>query len=432
MKVRSPSLAETLMQTDGVVIHSIGEASEVVKDVGVASDMDRAHHIGLMRGTHGIGHVRMATESKVDITHSHPFWAYPFTDVTVVHNGQLTNYHKLKRHYQSMGHRFLTENDSELIAVYLADKLAEGDPTRIGSHSVFGRPGRHIHLSRLDQEWHGRCQGPLGGETAGHYADRRRGRRRIRGDRAAERLYRRGARPRGAPGERGPDVVRIDAKDLSTTEINRKIKDAADSADEITVLNPQARHNIAVGVLQPCKITIEGSVGYYGASLMDGPEVHIDGNAGWALGENLMSGKITVTKDAGASVAATMRGGEIIVGRNAGARAGISMKGGTLLIGGNAGFLTGFMMQKGRIVVCGDVGEAVGDSMYEGVIYIGGEIGSLGTDAIFETVPEGELIELWGLLERNGIEDKPRFRKIVSEKKLYHFDKLERLEMSAV
>ena len=121
-------LAETLMQTDGVVIHSIGEASEVVKDVGVASDMDRTHHIGLMRGTHGIGHVRMATESKVDITHSHPFWAYPFTDVTVVHNGQLTNYHKLKRHYQSMGHRFLTDNDSELIAVYLADKLAEGDP----------------------------------------------------------------------------------------------------------------------------------------------------------------------------------------------------------------------------------------------------------------------------------------------------------------
>ena len=71
-------LAETLMNTDGVVIHSIGEASEVVKDVGVASDMDRTHHIGRMRGTHGIGHVRMATESKVDITHSHPFWAYPF------------------------------------------------------------------------------------------------------------------------------------------------------------------------------------------------------------------------------------------------------------------------------------------------------------------------------------------------------------------
>lgn len=121
-----PLLAETLMNTEGVVIHSIGRASEVVKDVGVASDVDHKLHVSQMRGTHGIGHVRMATESKVDITHSHPFWAYPFTDVTVVHNGQLTNYHKLKRHYQSMGHLFLTENDSELIAVYLADKLADG------------------------------------------------------------------------------------------------------------------------------------------------------------------------------------------------------------------------------------------------------------------------------------------------------------------
>lgn len=121
-------LAEALMEVEGVVIHSIGQTSEVVKDIGVASDMDHTHHIGRMFGTHGIGHVRMATESKVDITHSHPFWAYPFTDVTVVHNGQLTNYHKLKRHYQSLGYRFLTENDSELIAVYLADKLASGDP----------------------------------------------------------------------------------------------------------------------------------------------------------------------------------------------------------------------------------------------------------------------------------------------------------------
>jgi glutamate synthase domain-containing protein 3 len=227
-------------------------------------------------------------------------------------------------------------------------------------------------------------------------------------------------------------VVSIDARQLSATEINRKIKEVAETSGEITILNPQARHNIAVGVLKPCKINVEGSVGYYGASLMDGPEVHISGNAGWALGENLMGGKITVTKDAGASVAASMRDGDIYVGRNVGARAGISMKGGTLLVGGNSGFLTGFMMQKGRIIVCGDVGDAVGDSMYEGVIYIGGEIGSLGADAREEEISEGELIELWDVLEQHGITEKPRFRKIVSEKKLYHFDTLERLEMSAV
>ncbi len=122
-----PALAEAILNTQGVALHSIGETSEVIKDVGTPVAMDGIHSLSQMRGTHGIGHVRMATESRVDVNHAHPFWAYPFTDVTVVHNGQLTNYHKLKRMYEDQGHRFQTGNDSELIAVYLADKLANGD-----------------------------------------------------------------------------------------------------------------------------------------------------------------------------------------------------------------------------------------------------------------------------------------------------------------
>ncbi|HIN05765.1 MAG TPA: glutamine amidotransferase, partial [Dehalococcoidia bacterium] len=116
-----------LLNTPGVSLHSIGETSEVIKDTGTPMTMDGIHSMSQLRGTHGIGHVRMATESLVDVNHAHPFWAYPFTDVTVVHNGQLTNYHKMKRMYEDQGHRFQTGNDSELIAVYLADKLANGD-----------------------------------------------------------------------------------------------------------------------------------------------------------------------------------------------------------------------------------------------------------------------------------------------------------------
>ena len=119
-------LAEALLQTPGVVLHSIGEVSEVIKDVGTPVVMDERHGISKLSGTHGVGHVRMATESKVDISHAHPFWAFPFTDVTVVHNGQLTNYHGMRREYESRGRHFQTGNDSELIAVYLADKLAAG------------------------------------------------------------------------------------------------------------------------------------------------------------------------------------------------------------------------------------------------------------------------------------------------------------------
>ena len=122
-----PALAEALLNTQGVSLHSMGEASEVIKDVGTPVAMDGVHAMSQLTGTHGIGHVRMATESRVDVNHAHPFWAYPFTDVTVVHNGQLTNYHKLKRMYEDQGHHFQTGNDSELIAVYLADKLSQGE-----------------------------------------------------------------------------------------------------------------------------------------------------------------------------------------------------------------------------------------------------------------------------------------------------------------
>lgn len=228
-------------------------------------------------------------------------------------------------------------------------------------------------------------------------------------------------------------MVDIDAADLTTNQLNQKIKQLINSGEkEIKVLNPQARHNILVALFEECDIYIEGSVGYYSASLLDGPRVTINGNAGWALGDNMMGGKIILTKNAGASVASTIRGGEIFVGGDAGARAGISMKGGKLVIGGNAGFMTGFMMQKGEIIVCGNVGEGVGDSMYEGTIYVAGEIASLGSDAKIVTPSEEELIKIWSTLEEYGIKEKYQFTKIVSAGKLYHFDSLERAEKQIV
>jgi glutamate synthase domain-containing protein 1 len=110
----------------GARVFSVGRAMEIVKDLGMACDINERYQLGAFSGTHGIGHTRMATESRVDIAHSHPFWARPFPDICVVHNGQITNYHKLRRRLAQRGHRFATENDSEVIAVYIADKLESG------------------------------------------------------------------------------------------------------------------------------------------------------------------------------------------------------------------------------------------------------------------------------------------------------------------
>jgi glutamate synthase domain-containing protein 1 len=105
---------------------SIGRSLEIVKDLGDAETVCRQYDLDDFGGTHAIGHVRMATESDVDISGAHPYWAYPFKDVAVVHNGQLTNYFQWKRRLERSGHRFQSECDSEIIAVYLAEKMSEG------------------------------------------------------------------------------------------------------------------------------------------------------------------------------------------------------------------------------------------------------------------------------------------------------------------
>ena len=107
-------------------VFSIGSSLEIVKDVGSAHDVDERYDVHSFQGTHGLGHVRLATESDVKPEASHPFWATGFADVAIVHNGQITNYWKMRRRLEQRGFEFTTDNDSELIAVYLADKLSQG------------------------------------------------------------------------------------------------------------------------------------------------------------------------------------------------------------------------------------------------------------------------------------------------------------------
>jgi glutamate synthase domain-containing protein 1 len=112
---------------EGVEILSVGHALELIKDLGDAARVSQQYELDDFAGTHGIGHTRMATESDVDIRSAHPYWAYPFNDVSVVHNGQLTNYWTGRRELERRGHRFMSNCDSELIAVYLADRMDRGE-----------------------------------------------------------------------------------------------------------------------------------------------------------------------------------------------------------------------------------------------------------------------------------------------------------------
>ncbi|MGH3923953.1 MAG: hypothetical protein ACRDTT_13975 [Pseudonocardiaceae bacterium] len=226
----------------------------------------------------------------------------------------------------------------------------------------------------------------------------------------------------------------FDATDLTTRQINLELRWLLYEQGilDVTVRNPGAKHSIGVGILQRCRIRYEGSLGYFGLGLIDGPEITVTGRVGWSVCENMMSGVVVIEKNAGSLTGAAMRGGDLIVHGSVGARTGIDQKGGTIIVGGDAGTMTAFMMQRGRQIILGDVGPGLGDSMYDGQIYVAGSVKSLGIDCV-----EGEWTDAdTELIERKfriyGLGTPPALQKFVCGKKLYNYDNLEPSEKKLV
>ncbi|QGX97055.1 GXGXG motif-containing protein [Roseovarius faecimaris] len=231
-----------------------------------------------------------------------------------------------------------------------------------------------------------------------------------------------------------PDVdfnkrTEIDTDNMTTTEVNSKIRDLmAEGYGTIVLKNPRGKHSLGVGILSRLNLIIEGSTGYFGVGLIDGPNVRINGRVGWSCAENMMSGTVVVEKNAGSTFGAAMRGGDLVCKGSVGSRTGIDQKGGTIIVGGDVGALTGFMMQRGRMVICGNAGKNLGDSMYDGTIYVGGEIKSFGVDAV--TAELTDLDKAWltrkltqyGLMPEKGVD---HFTKVVAGKQLWNYDNLE-------
>ena len=228
----------------------------------------------------------------------------------------------------------------------------------------------------------------------------------------------------------------FDAQNLESSDINLKIRELMkEGFGHIVVKNPSAKHSIAVGILNRLQLDFDGSLGYFGCGLVDGPNIKISGRVGWSFAENMMAGTIIVEKNAGSTFGAAIRGGDLVCKGDVGSRTGIDMKGGTIIVGGRTGTLSGFMMQRGRMIVLGDAGSNLGDSMYDGTIYVGGKIASLGVDAVSGEMTdlEAEWIErklaLYSMKAPNGAEN---LQKIVAGKQLWNYDNLEPTEKKIV
>ncbi len=124
----TPQQIERLIESvdADIEVVSMGHHLEIVKQVGSPQNLDATYGISKFAGTHGVGHTRLSTESRVDLSHSQPFWAHGCPDLAIAHNGHITNYHTLRRRYEQHGVRFYTDNDSEIIGVYLAERFSQG------------------------------------------------------------------------------------------------------------------------------------------------------------------------------------------------------------------------------------------------------------------------------------------------------------------
>jgi methylamine---glutamate N-methyltransferase subunit B len=230
------------------------------------------------------------------------------------------------------------------------------------------------------------------------------------------------------------DKAEFDARELTTRKINAELRRLVyqEGIRDVTILNPGARHSLGVGILQRCRITFDGSLGYFGLGLIDGPEVHVKGRVGWSACENMMSGVVVVDGNAGSLTAAAIRGGDVLVRGRVGARTGIDQKGGTVIVLGDAGSMTGFMMQRGRQIILGDVGPGLGDSMYDGTIYVGGKVKALGVDCVPGEWTDADTEFIERKFSIYGLGPAPQLQKFVCGKQLYNYDNLEPSERKLV
>lgn len=228
----------------------------------------------------------------------------------------------------------------------------------------------------------------------------------------------------------------FDADKMTTQEINLKIRDLMkEGYGSITVKNPGAKHSLGVGILNRLNLNFEGSLGYFGCGLIDGPNIRVSGRVGWSCGENMLAGTIIIEKNAGSTFGAAIRGGDLVCKGDVGSRTGIDQKGGTIIVGGRTGAFSGFMMQRGRMIILGDAGKNLGDSIYDGTIYVGGKIENLGVDAVEVEMTDVDVrwlsakLSLYGLEAPNGAEN---MVKITSGKKLWNYDNLEPTEKKLI
>lgn len=211
-------------------------------------------------------------------------------------------------------------------------------------------------------------------------------------------------------------IIKIDAKGLSTAELNSKLREAtANGAGRIEIQNVCGQRYIGTDLHKQVDIDIYGTPGNDLGAFLDGPRIIVHNNAQDGCGNTMDNGEIVVHGHAGDIAGLSARGGKIFIRDYVGYRAGIHMKEygdkkPSLVIGGTVQDFIGEYMAGGVIVVLGlDMAEDeihranyIGTGMHGGVIYLAGEVNDyqLGKEVGIAPLDEADHASLVDLVER--------------------------------
>ena len=130
-----PAKAWVLAHDPRLHVMSAGQRIELYKDIGTPAQVAQRYAFGGLKGSHLVGHTRMATESAVTPDRAHPFTAGQ--DFCLVHNGSLSNPNEVRRMLEPRGIRFDTDNDTEAACRFLEWRLREGDELPVALQKAF-------------------------------------------------------------------------------------------------------------------------------------------------------------------------------------------------------------------------------------------------------------------------------------------------------
>lgn len=139
------SAGVSIMDPDGIF---------ALKRAGKLAVLEEALDSHRHAGTIGIGHIRWATHGAPTDINAHPHYSCR-GDLHLVHNGIIENYRELRDELATIGHTFVSDTDTEVLAHLIEQELQPGVPLETaverGLKKVIGAYGLAL-ISRQDPE----------------------------------------------------------------------------------------------------------------------------------------------------------------------------------------------------------------------------------------------------------------------------------------